>query len=585
MNAEQIRYKLEISAVGMMVEFAHFTLYNNDMAEISKAYHCLNVDLPKGIYCVQMAFNDTIEQKMIRLAEDTKVQFETPEIFSSVTALGYKTSHEYYTNNAEHYSLVPTATFTKLKNKVGSLFLFFRYADGQSRQAFNRRKASLGRGFSILDSNRKRLCYLSGKNVREDRESGWLAFNCELPSGNYYLNYKGRKPKNKKDFGTQAREIPLNIPARKVNSRLDLSDNWQTQLFLLFTSGPVFTSGRINITSGREGFKASDAKNYVTDGIVQKFQNGISYIPEGQLRELAFGKWKLPMQGILSAYIYFNGTDPLNSSPKTEALDGLFQSVSSNLSDILSDDSPDANAIKLLAADYYKTALPTFVFNSPPMFLSGVKAAIRLSVTKQIVEPGSILEQIGGRLYNDLIYTSYDPMPIVHGKRQAVLSELLSGVIGSALHRYPGHPSTMDDLTKGIDDFNFPVGKGVLKKKGNKPPFTFPPGILTQEWINDGLKDLLSSKVATNLLNYAGYMEKIKQLSDSRSTKTDEPLMTIQDAAQRLQVTPNVIEQTIKSFELQQKSISQLMEEGKMPDKLSEVFSLENIETLKKIIS
>jgi hypothetical protein len=379
-------FNLSIIANGSSWRFANILIYNGYNELVAKEYGRITKSLPMGLYRVSVEMNETITEKMIRLDKDVIETIEIPVTASSVLGSKFSTSHEYYSDNAVEWSKKPTAKKLTAKS-VSSIFLFLRYTDIKSKNSVTK-KESLGQNFHILNKNREKVYTLDAKNVKQDKRYGWLTFHAAVPQGQYYLLYMGKIQ----------REIPLYA-----------FPQWQTQIFLTYNALPVFGSLKILIGNPKKGFDPNDEKIYQIDAILQKLYNGIYYLPDAVLTDLAYGKWENPMAGILGAYMYLN-------SDKTDK-DNLFKMVMKNLeTKILKDcDAPDLIALKILYALHLKKAYKGLPLTQPCMLLSGMKAAIKASSQNPaVIQSGEIAESTIVNLYSDIVWTSYKPMPVAN---------------------------------------------------------------------------------------------------------------------------------------------------------------------------
>jgi hypothetical protein len=489
-----------------MSDFAHIT-----------GYEKLDLSLPQGLYSITLKLDGNIIKEHVRLTEDTSYDIPTPPIYSSLVADRFESSHEYYTHNAQYYSLEPTVQTGTTEG--GAIFLFFRYTDLDKRKELNTEQHSLGDGFSLLDADRQVLYRLEGNNIREDTDTGWMAFHAVLPIGTYYLHYSGCKfdSDDKRADDIPPREIPLQI-FKSSDSLQGLPDKyWQTQVFLTFGYGPIFPSMSVFIAPRKYGFIDNDEGNYRIDGLRHKFHNGVYYLPEKVLLEFEQGQWTSPMKGLLAAYVYFN-------SPETDN-ESLFRNVAQDLPALLGEDTPDVKALQVMAAQYYKDPIPMLTLSQPCMFLAGVRAVIKASITHpDIIVDDSLLEDITDKLYCDMVWTSYLPDPLPEARMQMADTAPESSPIDSifnVVERIIGSETTPEE-----------IGERLLK-----------------------------SQTVSTLLYY------IEKLNDD---------LNVIDLASRLQIPPNVVRKTINHILAFSDSIKDVKSK---PDQ----FNVSNINKLKSI--
>ncbi len=385
MTSDKQLYKLEVRASGLMEEFAHLSIENGYMEQVAKGYHRLTAELPKGLYHITLRLNEGVEEQYVTLDRDkTDVTLHTPPIVSAVVAANFSSTHEYYSDQVKKYATEVTCHKRLLPVSAAgnsSLLLFFRYLDHTASAVNNKRRRSLGKGFSLLGPDRKRLALLRPPHIAQDIAYGWMAFQAALAPGVYYLSYEGKGAN---------REIPLYV-----------ANGWQTQLFMMFGSEPLFASARIAINNPTD-YYAFSHNNAVIEGAVQKMQNGIYYFPPQELNAFVNDKWYNPMLALLAAYVYF--LNP-KSSPDT-----LYQTVVENLGHILGNDCPDVQALQIMAAKHYGHVLPAITVKAPCMLLAGMRAIVRAtSQNEEIIADGSIADKIATRLYTDTLWTTYRP--------------------------------------------------------------------------------------------------------------------------------------------------------------------------------
>jgi hypothetical protein len=398
MNADLPNFNVRVSASGQMEKLAHIAIYNAFDERVAKGYHSLTASLPKGLYRAVVEINEKVIEKHLRVDRDMDEIISIPPTSSSIAMKGFESSHEYYSDNAEKWSMAATATFNVEGDKPsGSLFIFFRYPDHDVWEK-NQRKESLGKNFYILNKKRELFLALSGEMVQEDFNFGWLTFHAKVPCGMYYLHYSGI-PGNKE---SPAREMPISV-----------FTNWQTQVFLTFKGRPLFSTLRISIERPEEGFKNDDPENYMLEGVLQKFANGIYYLPEAELISLAYKKWENPMLAILCAYIYLASDEWKN--------DDFFKDVVDKLSDcILNTGAPDIVALKIIKALHFNEPLQKMTLSEPPMLLAGLQTIVNACPKNpSLIKRDSFAERVLDKLYTDSVWTIYYPEPVREPKTKS----------------------------------------------------------------------------------------------------------------------------------------------------------------------
>lgn len=516
MTSDLPTYTLTVSAVGVMADFAHLTVYNGFLEDIARGYEQLELTLKPGLYSITLKLDGNIIREHVRLSENMHVQIPTPPVYASLVADKFESSHEYYALNAHQYSL--ETTVKKGHKKGGAIFLFFRYTDVHKRRELNNDQTSLGEGFSLLDARRQVLYKLQGSDIREDTDAGWLAFHAILPEGIYYLHYSGHTAKTglPSDNDLPAREIPLQVFRSSGESQGAAGQYWQTQVFLTFGYGPIFPSMSIFISPRQQGFVNDDEGNYRIDGLRHKFHNGVYILPQKVLQEFEQGQFTSPMKGLLAAYVYF-------SSPENDR-ELLFRNVTEHLPALLGHDTPDVKALQIMAAQYYKDPIPEIFLSEPCMFMAGIRAIIRASIRHpDVIVDDSLLEYITDKLYNDMVWTSYQPAPLPVPKTKT-----------APLARNSMTSSIVSVVEKIIGDETSPEEIG---------------------------ERLLQSQTVSTLLYY---IEKLDHELD------------VNDLANRLQIPPTVVRKTVQHILTFSESIRDA-------ERTPEQFSIRNINKLKNI--
>jgi hypothetical protein len=516
MNSDMPTYKLTVSAVGVMADFAHLTVYNGFLEDIARGYEQLELELKPGLYSITLKLDGNIIKEHVRLTQDIQFQIPTPPVYSSLVADKFQSSHEYYALNAHKYSLA--STVKEDPKEGGAIFLFFRYTDVDKRRELNDEQRSLGDGFSLLDANRHVLYNLEGNHIQEDTDAGWMAFHAVLPEGIYYLHYSGHTCKTgvAHDHDLPPREIPLQVFKSDDERRAGTGQSWQTQVFLTFGYGPIFPSMSIFIAPREQGFINDDEGNYRIDGLRHKFHNGVYILPQKVLLAFEQGQWTSPMKGLLAAYVYFSG-------PEADK-EQLFKDITLHLPTLLGADTPDVKALQIMAAQYYKTPMPAVQLSEPCMFLAGIRSVIRASIKNpEVIVDDSMLEDITDKLYNDMVWTSYQPAPLPVQETEAA-------------------PPSRDSMTSSI----FSVVEKII---GNEK---------SPEEIGERL---LQSQTVSTLLYY---IEKLDHELD------------VNDLANRLQIPPNVVRKTVQH-------ILNFSERIKNAENKPEQFCISNINKLKNI--
>ncbi|MGZ3814177.1 MAG: hypothetical protein ACXVB6_17635 [Mucilaginibacter sp.] len=537
------QFNFTASAQGVMADFAVLTLYDGNLNTIATGYGYVNCRVPHGLFKLNLTLNESSVDKYVSVEKDTYEVFPTPATSSAIVADGFKDSHEYYSNHVSEYSIKTTADLG-YNEQPESLFLFFRYPDEQSFKQFYYVGQRLTEHFTLLDSKHKVICQFRQQMVAEETTNyGWLAFNARLAPGNYFLHYSGRKPR--REWNEKVGQLPREIP-------IWIYRGWQTQCFMTFGKGPLFSSMTLSMT------KADPAKREVEtdindlqylDAILQKFRNGIYYLPDNTLLNLAHQKFKNPILGLLAAYAYFKSGKNNNEQ--------FFKIVVDNLTLLLGTKSPDIIALQLVAAAHFgqRSEIIQQRVSVPGMMLPGFSELLSLlSVNNEsLIKAHSIAEKASTHLYYDMVWTSYIPISTVsettHINASGKVSKKtmpflrLGGTIGKSFGSYSG----------GTISFR---GSYFPKRSESKPVRKSNMPVILSSWIASSLVGLLE-----------------KSPSD----------ITIPQLATQLQVTPNVLLSTTKKVVAGFEAIIKYFEANN--DKTSlQHFSAENKQRLEALI-
>jgi hypothetical protein len=381
-NKQQFHF--EYTVIGQLKEFVLLQLFDGDGKLIADVHERISIDIPKGLYQLYIHFSEKLDQKLIRLDKNYSGTWENIGSYSSIPDVFLKSSQEYYTKTAKHWSTHPTIQKNNLSEQNASLFLFFRYPDKNVKEQQQQVADSMGWRLMILNSSRQLIYRLQENAIQEDKEMGWLAFHAKLFPGIYYLVYNGPKK----------REIPLYV-----------FPGWQTQFFLTFKRTPIFQTARIQLVRPDNSFEITGLDNLELDTLLQNMQNGIYYVPPSLINKTAWAKWENPMLAIVVCYAY------LLSAEKND--DDLFRIIIQNLQQriLSSGEAPDIKAIQLLAALHFKEEIPVLVLKEPCMLTVGIKNFIEQATRNpNKITINEECEEIITYLQTDTVWTSYIPL-------------------------------------------------------------------------------------------------------------------------------------------------------------------------------
>ncbi|GAA3989875.1 hypothetical protein [Mucilaginibacter dorajii] len=531
-SAPTERYTLSAYASGPMAEFARLTLYDGRMQVLADSYVTIYCQAPKGLYKLTLKLNEAYTEQYIVLDQDRHENIRTPETASAALATGFNTMHEYYSNDAEAISREPT-TVLPVGQGNGALFLFFRYPDEPTFGNFHIPGQRLTDHFKLLDADRRIICDFTENDVREELVRwGWTGFHASLRPGVYYLYYGGRKAEKlwKEKQGQHAREMPIYV-----------FEGWQTQGFMTFRNGPVFTSLIFSLAKldhrERLGLRIQDELTLL-EGVLRKFANGIYYLPQGMLANLADGKFENPFLGLVAAYSYFKS--------QGSGQEQFFQTVVRNLSQLLGAETPDITALNALAAEHFNTpvGIPG-TLRIPAMFAPGFSLLLRQQSSSfyPSVLPGSIAEKCIANLFHDLVWTSYKPLgkPKELYERETVRIRRSDQLLESARNLDPDYEIRSGDPAPA---------KSVAPWKPRKPA-------ILNSWVANSLVYALQNNEGLQMVN-------LPQL------------------AAQLQVTPNMLMDTAQKLSRESGKIRAYLS-VQQESELSQTFSGENLDKVAQL--
>ena len=372
--------------------------------------------LAPGLFKVRTQFAHTVLETPVDLNQNVRLStFEqlqtapptagnTMQFYTAAPLSGRPTSHEYYTYTSEYWSKNPTRgplRSPRVRLPVdSSLFIFIRAVD----QSMYDRKGDLGKDLLLLDSSARPVSDFSVSETHRDTKYGWLAFHVGGPSGIYYLRFRGEP----------ARDIPI-----------QMYRGWQTQIFLIYRSKPLFETMKIFLGKKELGFVPNDDQTQAIDLALNDLQNNQSSLSEGSLRLLLHAKFLNPMLGLVGAHVVLRRQESLSARLRLEgrkpnpgehrqqeADRRLVKIVLRNLSRLLPGSS-DVAALTLLAARSLGRTGPTVPFDRPPMLRPGLQAVLaEAALRPSIIGRDSSLPQIASRIYVDTPWSTWKPLSV-----------------------------------------------------------------------------------------------------------------------------------------------------------------------------
>lgn len=244
-----IKYKVTIS-FNQILEGLQLTLvdgiFNTIFTGISER---LEVELTQGAYQLKASFIDYYQEYLILVdaSKDFIFDFNYPSV---APILKFKTTHEYFHGNAEHYSRVSTLDLTTNPN-----FLFF--GAKYYKELFpNIIMENCLTEYSIYDKENKLLFKFNNTTCKYSNEYAWFTFSNKLIEGMYFLKWS-------KDSNT--RIFPFYI-----------FENYQTQFFIRYNELPDFENCFFYYTNKMD-FKYDAEEYLVLDKILFAFKDYKNY--------------------------------------------------------------------------------------------------------------------------------------------------------------------------------------------------------------------------------------------------------------------------------------------------------------------
>jgi hypothetical protein len=332
-----------------------------------------NWNLPPGLYTVRAQLGGLQLQKTISVPETTSLNL-TPEIYSSAPIDGAATTHEYYHDPAQTWSVQQTAVLPSL-GVGGWLFVFVRLSSFNSP-----RNGDLANGLTLRDANGALILDFAAPGLsQKDDQFGWTLVSTPIAPGFYRLRHEGE----------ETRETSLYV-----------YPGFSTQVFITYFHRPRLEQMRAFLRPLGQPFQAGDIETRAVDLALLGLQNGISSIsqtlPRADQRNLLDGKFLNPMLGLIGAHWLLE--DP-------SAQPAFVDMVLTNLRMLLGP-APDVIALEIAAAKRFKKpTLPVEPVLTPPFLRRGLE--ILAQEQPQLIPDGGLLESILAEMYLDSPWTSW----------------------------------------------------------------------------------------------------------------------------------------------------------------------------------
>ena len=339
----------------------------------------LELDLPPGVYAVQVDRAGIRQEEICRHAEPTEVVLDEPQRFSAVPATDTVTSHEYYQAPAVHWSATATAPpLPAAPAPMGSLFIFLRSPSAQATTL-----PPSVTGLRLLDYSGTDLTMLDAATTERNEDEGWLAYHADAPAGEYVLRYESPD-----EASWPSREMAIGV-----------FPGWQTQIFMTQANSPLF--GSASVLMGH-GFRPDDRVAQAVDAALTGLQNGTDLLRADERQMLLYGKFDNPMLGLVGAHALLRETDLKRATMKI---------IIGNLRRLLGPDAPDVRALELLAAQRFRSRLDPRPFERPPLLRAGLEAVLDAAAEiPGLVPSGGLLANIAAQRFLDSPWSTWRPL-------------------------------------------------------------------------------------------------------------------------------------------------------------------------------
>ena len=325
----------------------------------------MELNVPKGLYQLKISYLDFFQEKFFSVAGDThlKLDFDYP---FTVPSLDYKTTHEYYSGDAEHYSVVSTSGDKEKKPN------FFFFAASYSKDHVPEMAPEFWlKSYSLYTLDKKVMIELSHECIY-DNEVGKACFSTMLDPGLYFLHYKDS-------------ESPRIFP-------LYVKENYQTQFFIRYADRPDFSNCRIFFATDG-GFRSTDNKYLLLEKLIYAYQDfrNFSRISESEIAEMKQQPYLVALVEILFASI-----------PSTVARQYSEQELESPVQGCEKLDLPDlVYCSRDVARTYIHSAFP------PILSYIFTRYAHQQYNGGLLFEPASVLDRIVDHLNFDIFWTNF----------------------------------------------------------------------------------------------------------------------------------------------------------------------------------
>lgn len=207
---------------------------------------CLQLELDPGVYQLKAVLIDYYQEYLLLVDSNKSFRFDFnyPAV---APILSFRTTHEYFSQNAELYSQMSTVVSSE--DHPDFLLFAAKYDKDMFPDII---MENLLPHYSIIKNNNEILYQFGPENAKYNSDYGWLAFSGRLPEGQYLLKWTD---------GNDSRIFPFCI-----------FDGFQTQFFIRYSSLPDFENCFFFYTKKR-CFNADAEEYLVLDKILFTYRD------------------------------------------------------------------------------------------------------------------------------------------------------------------------------------------------------------------------------------------------------------------------------------------------------------------------
>lgn len=320
----------------------------------------------QGIYHLKISYIDYFQEKFFSVSDNTELKLDFDYPFT-VPALDFKTTHEYYSLDAERFSL--KATCGRMEHRP-NFFFFAALYDPEKKSPVPVSKWL--DCYTLFNTNKSVNVKLNYNNTICDNKWGKVCFSAFLQPGLYFLSYN--------DTSIQ-RIFPIYI-----------YDKYQTQFFIRYSDMPDFVNSRI-FYSDAGCFRQSAIEYLLLEKIIFSFSDFKNFqsINAGELENIKKSPYLVTLVNLLFQIL-----------PPHIAQQYKPYSHKSPVEDCKSLELPDLIYCKNDQLDVYPNS------DKPPLLSMILSRYTHRHDNGQLLfKPASTLDRIVDNLHYDLFWTNF----------------------------------------------------------------------------------------------------------------------------------------------------------------------------------